>query len=210
MPPRRAISRAQADSEVIDINVSDCSTSSSENVETVRTVVLPPYPHITAPIEEYMKVFQHYQSNSFAHFYVSQALRDSQLAFNELSLQMRKLEFEFSEYKKLHKGKSAKSQPATTVVVVEQERIAVHARRFGVMNEMMVPKIVFLRARPIGIRSDDSNRWNSELLALNGFVAEMYEEIPEDLHEMMAKHTSFRSTVRLIYSSMPIANSFSF
>jgi hypothetical protein len=85
-----------------------------------------------------------------------------------------------------------------TIAIVPDEtasRISVYARKFGVMNEMVVPRSVFLQPQPVRVRSDDPDCWKTEESACLGLIAELYEELPSDMHEMMQKHTSFRDTV---------------
>jgi len=82
------------------------------------------------------------------------------------------------------------------------QRIGVYARRFGVMNEVVVSRTAFLQPRPRGIHSDDPDRWKSEESACQGLIAELYEELPDDMHTMLQKNPSFHDTVcvkRLLY-----------
>jgi hypothetical protein len=74
-------------------------------------------------------------------------------------------------------------------------QIGVYARKFGVMNEVVVSRGAFLLPQPRGINSDDPDHWKSEELALQGLVAELYEELPEDMHGMLLKDPKFRDTV---------------
>jgi len=88
-----------------------------------------------------------------------------------------------------------KDAPATAASDETARRIGVYARRFGVMNEVVVSRDAFLQTRPRGINSDDPGRWKSEESACQGLVAELYEELPEDMHIMLQKNPSFRDTV---------------
>ena len=74
--------------------------------------------------------------------------------------------------------------------------ISLHARHFGVMNEIFVLKDVFLQPRPLGVYSDDLDRWNNDENAKQCIIAELYEEIPESLYDMLEKTTTFRDTVQ--------------
>lgn len=91
---------------------------------------------------------------------------------------------------------SGKNAPAAAIDETTR-RIGVYARRFGVMNEVVVSRHVFLQPRPRGIHSDDPDRWKSEESARQGLIAELYEELPDDMHTMLQKNPSFRDTVRV-------------
>jgi hypothetical protein len=86
------------------------------------------------------------------------------------------------------------SAPAAAIDETTQ-RIGVYARRFGVMNEVVVSRDAFLQPRPRGIYSDDPNHWKSEESVRQGLIAELYEELPDDMHAMLQKNPSFRDTV---------------
>jgi hypothetical protein len=79
----------------------------------------------------------------------------------------------------------------------DEDRIALHARKFCVMNEPFIADNVFLKPRFPGVRSDGLERWKTPESALQGLIAELYEEVPSDLHGMVLKHTFFRDTVCL-------------
>lgn len=64
------------------------------------------------------------------------------------------------------------------------------------MNEMFVSKDVFLQPRPQNINSDDPNRWEDDEKTKECVIAELYEEIPNSLHKMLEKTSSFRDTVQ--------------
>jgi len=76
-----------------------------------------------------------------------------------------------------------------------QDLIATHARKFCVMNEVFVSSAAFLVPRSQGVRSDDKDRWQTDESALDGLVAELYEEMPLSLHRLMKGHSSFQRTV---------------
>jgi hypothetical protein len=64
------------------------------------------------------------------------------------------------------------------------------------MNEIFVPKDVFLQPRPQGIYPDDLDRWDDDEKAKICLIAELYDEIPESLHGMLEKTSSFREKVQ--------------
>jgi hypothetical protein len=67
------------------------------------------------------------------------------------------------------------------------------------MNEMFLAKDVFLQSRPHNIYSDDPDRWDDDEKTKECIIAELYEEIPEILHEMLEKTASFRDKVQYHY-----------
>ena len=64
------------------------------------------------------------------------------------------------------------------------------------MNELYVAHNVFLQPKPVGVRMDDSTRWQTEESALDGLITELYEELPTRLHGKLANTSHFRNQVR--------------
>lgn len=54
------------------------------------------------------------------------------------------------------------------------------------------------------------DRWKSEGSALQGLVAELYEELPEDMHVMLLKDPKFRDMVCTIQTSKLFFSAMSF
>jgi len=132
----------------------------------------------------------------------------AQLEITELKEELRVQKLKYTEieqkYKNLkrsaHKEKS-KGKDKDSLLHDKDALIALHARRFGVMNEMFPSKDVFLQPRPEDINSDDSDRWENDENAKRCVIAELYEEMPKSLHDMLEKTTTFRDTVQSILCS---------
>lgn len=117
-------------------------------------------------------------------------LRKQAISYNELEQRYKTLRI------KSHKEKTeSKGKESTSVNASDNDLIGIHARRFSVMNEMYVPKDIFLNPKPQGIYSDDPDRWNDDEKMKNCLIAELYEELPPPLHDMIEKSSSFRETV---------------
>ena len=128
-------------------------------------------------------------------------MRKAQLEITELKEELRAQKIKYSELEQNYKTlksearrEKSKGKDSTTIHD-NDELIGLYARRFGVMNEMFVPKDVFLRPRPQNVNSDDSDRWDDEEKTKACVVAELYEETPDSLHIMLEKTSSFRDTV---------------
>lgn len=74
--------------------------------------------------------------------------------------------------------------------------IALHAHHFGVINEMFLSKDVFLQPWPPEVYSDDPDWWDNDENAKRCVIAEIYEEVPESLHNMLEKTTTFHDMVQ--------------
>ena len=101
---------------------------------------------------------------------------------------MQKLQYTELEqrYKTLKSEKQKeKSKGKDSTIHDNDELISLYARRFGVMNEMFVPKDVFLQPRPQNVNSDDPDRWDDEEKTKDCVIAELYEETPITLHKML-------------------------
>jgi len=81
------------------------------------------------------------------------------------------------------KGKAAKGR--------DDDRIALHARKFCVLNEIFVPDAAFLTRDP-NFDPMDPERYRTADSIRNGIIAELFEEVPDDLHEPMQESGSFR------------------
>ena len=93
-------------------------------------------------------------------------------------------------------GSDVGKRKRSTTVSSQDDHINTCGRKFAVMNELYVPRGAFMVVRPADVYSDDPHRWDSQTSAMRGVVAELYEEIPEDLHDMLAHHSSFRNKVQ--------------
>lgn len=126
-----------------------------------------------------------------------QALKEANLKVEVQRLEIRQLRMANAalrrEIPKAGKGRSQKNPPPPTVTK-NDERIALHGRKFGVMNELFVAEAAFLVAES-GLNPMDNIRYTSPALILQGVIAELFEEVPEDLHGLMKEHTHFRDLV---------------
>lgn len=123
-------------------------------------------------------------------------LRDAKIKIFKLEQEIASLKKENSALKKANGPKSSKKSPPTSLVSSEEDRIGLYACKFVVMNEYSVPPAAFMVSRPPNQRSDTTDRWSTKELALKGITLELYEELPSDLHPMLARSATFRTTVR--------------
>lgn len=95
------------------------------------------------------------------------------------------------------KKNSSKSRKAGTKDKLSDpdQRVSQFAKLFGIMHEPFVPQSALLVARP-SVNSTHPGRYQSELSRIQGITAELYELVPEDLHEGMKSSPAFRALVR--------------
>jgi hypothetical protein len=86
-----------------------------------------------------------------------------------------------------------KKKEATEKRANVDQRISLHARKFCVMNEIFVPEAAFLTADP-HFDPMDRNRYTSEDLVRKGVIAELFEEVPKNLHGKMVETGDFRDS----------------
>lgn len=72
--------------------------------------------------------------------------------------------------------------------------ISQNAKKFGVMNEVFMPAGAFTAKRP-PTNSMDSRRYDSDIGELQGMTAEIYENLPDELHDQMEFSIPFRNLV---------------
>jgi hypothetical protein len=129
-------------------------------------------------------------------------LQKAQLEITELKEEIRTQKLKYTEleqrYKALkserHREKSKGKDPESSTN--NDDLISLYARRFGVMNEIFVPKDVFLQPRPQNVNSDDPDRWEDDEKTKDCVISELYEETPDSLHKMLEKTSSFCDTVQ--------------
>lgn len=68
------------------------------------------------------------------------------------------------------------------------------AKHFGIMNEPFVPPAAFT-VRP-QTNSIDSGRYLTDTSKLQGITAELYEHVPEEMHEQINSSPAFQKLVR--------------
>jgi hypothetical protein len=88
------------------------------------------------------------------------------------------------------KGKKKETTEKNNTIDNDQ-RISLHARKFCIMNEIFIPEAAFLTADP-DFDPMDSNRYTSEDFIRKGVIAELFEEVPKNLHEKMQGSGAFR------------------
>lgn len=103
------------------------------------------------------------------------------------------------------KGRKPKASSATTS---NDERIALFARKFGVMNELFLPEAAFLVNDP-DFDPMDPDRYKDPATVLQGVISELFEAVPEDLHSSMREHSHFRDVVSTTLFKKKIAFKFS-
>ena len=129
-------------------------------------------------------------------------MRKAQLEIRELTEELRLQNLKYTDleqryttlkntYKEKLKGKGKES-----TLNDNDDQIGLHARRFGVMNEIFVPKNIFLQPWPQNVGSDDADRWDNDETMKVCVIAELYEEIPSSLHNLLEKTSSFRDKVQ--------------
>lgn len=179
-------------SENSNSDVSDTEHAPGPTEDTWQAVVLGP----NATRRQYEEVHHSrflicFESNP------TQALKEANLKVEGQRLEIRQLRMANAalrrEIPKAGKGRSQKNPPPPTVTK-NDERIALHGRKFGVMNELFVAEAAFLVAES-GFNPMDNTRYTSPALILQGVIAELFEEVPEDLHGLMKEHTHFRDLV---------------
>jgi len=62
------------------------------------------------------------------------------------------------------------------------------------MNEIFVPEAAFITQDP-NVNSMDSKRYKTADSIRTGIIAELFEEVPNELHEVMQELGSFYDTV---------------
>jgi len=122
-------------------------------------------------------------------------LREAQLKVSELQMTVRRFQIRHAvlsrRLKERNKGsrKSRKENLST-----KDLRTTRYAKLFGVMHEPFIDKTALLAARP-EMDSTDPRRYQSDLSKIQGVTSELYETLPEDMHEELQTSTHFQSLV---------------
>jgi hypothetical protein len=126
-----------------------------------------------------------------------QALKTAQLKVSELQSTNQKLHLRIAELSSRLKKNDPKHQKSGNKEKLSDSdlRISHLAKHFGVMHEPFVHQSMFLVPRP-SMDSSHSDRYHSELSKAQGVTAELYDLVPEDLHESINSSPSFRTLVR--------------
>jgi hypothetical protein len=91
-------------------------------------------------------------------------------------------------------AKPGKRTGLRSILSGDEKLISQCAKKFGVMNEVFMPPGALAVKRPL-TNSMDPGRYSSELAALEGMVAEVYESLPENLHHDIENSIAFRNLV---------------
>jgi hypothetical protein len=132
---------------------------------------------------------------TLSHF-LFQALKNAQLKVSELQMTVRKLHMRIAELSTRLKKNDPKHQKSGNKEKLSDSdlRISHLAKLFGVMHEPFVPQSILLVARP-SLDSTHPDRYHSELSKIQGMTAELYEVVPDDLHEEVKLSPAFRTLV---------------
>jgi hypothetical protein len=122
-------------------------------------------------------------------------LKEAQLKVSELQMTVRQLSTRNAELSTRLRGKGKGSQKSRkdNLSTLDQ-RTSRYAKHFGVMHEPFIDKTALLASRP-NVDSTNSGRYQSDLSKIQGVTAELYEILPEDMHDELQSSTQFQSLV---------------
>lgn len=134
-----------------------------------------------------------------------QELKKAQIELNRFKNENKELKLLVAEQTSSHGGPAKKSRRSKSVKKkrssseskddIWQTRVALLGRKFGVMNEIFVEPKHFMVERPDIDPYDTTNRYMSPQSRMAGLTAELFREIPEDLHELLVNDSKFRDEV---------------
>jgi|ERR1700722_11374355 len=172
--------------------MSDSATSHSGDDDAIDEE-LPDYRN--ASKETILIVRYPYECQSSCYNINTQALRETQLEYQDLRNAFRKLQLEKNAMDAIQprrKKQASKDMPEELAPHVE--RIALLGRRYGTMVVPWVDPAHFQIPRP-NLDAYSEERYHSAESKKQGLVAELYDFIPEIFHDPMNKHTYFATTV---------------
>ncbi|PPR06619.1 hypothetical protein CVT24_001745 [Panaeolus cyanescens] len=132
-----------------------------------------------------------------------EALRNAQLTLSRLHIENQhlavkvfKLQESLEKMQKQATTNAETSEPQTqpqpsAKVLSLTEKIGRIARKFFLMNEPFVPHEAFMVPYPADAAADHPDRWTTDEMSLDCLIAELYDEIPADLHEELEYSASF-------------------
>ena len=125
-----------------------------------------------------------------------QALKSAQLKVGDLQMTIRKLHMRIAQLSTSLKKSDPKNQKSGTKERLSDSdlRISHLAKHFGIMHEPFVTPSAFFVARP-SVDSTHLDRYDSELSKIQGLTVELYEAVPDDLHEEIRLSPAFRKLV---------------
>ncbi|PPQ63359.1 hypothetical protein CVT24_006732 [Panaeolus cyanescens] len=132
-----------------------------------------------------------------------EALRTAQLTLSRLHIENQHLAVKvFKLQEALDKMEKQATTPAAPLdeapqvqpsakVLSMTEKIGRIARKFFLMNEPFVPHEAFMVPCPVDAAADHPDRWATDEMSLDCLIAELYDEVPVDLHEELEFSSSF-------------------
>ena len=126
-----------------------------------------------------------------------QALKTAQIKVGELQEQNQMLRLKNSELRA--QAKPGRRTDSRTPLIGNEKLISQFAKMFTVMNEMFMPS--GLPAQKPPTNSMHPGRYDSDLSAATGIIAEVYECFPESLHDDIANSVTFRNLVSNLYNA---------
>ena len=181
--PHRPKSKAQSEGEEFSDVSSGLGCSEDEVVED--NWVFPVVDHNIAKRPEYIEVCEYIFLEAFTSLdFLFQALKNAQLKISELQMTIRKLHMRIAELSTRLKKNDPKHQKSGNKEKLSDSDLCTShlAKCFGVMHEPFVAQSAFLVARP-SVDSTHPDRYHSELSKIQGITAELYEVVPDDLHD---------------------------
>ncbi|TFK20457.1 hypothetical protein FA15DRAFT_708063 [Coprinopsis marcescibilis] len=162
-------------------------------MQTPIPSVLPTNPQIQIPSS--VNVFEEYQHRC------NKVLKAEQLKSSQLEDENWKLRAEIERLKALSKKRNKKG--ATTYCSdssddgildggSNKEAIRTYGRQFLLKNEIFILNDYFLRRRPANLSSTDPRRYGSDKTRVACIIAELYEDLPEWCHDLLATSEEFR------------------
>jgi hypothetical protein len=115
----------------------------------------------------------------------------AQLKIGELQEQVKMLRLKNSELRA--QARPGKRTGSRSILSGNEKLISQFAKKFTVMNEMFMPSGLPMQ-KPL-TNSMHAGRYDSDLAASEGIIAEVYECLPESLHDDIANSIVFRNLV---------------
>lgn len=126
------------------------------------------------------------------------------MEIKQLKKELADSKVQFSKYNKSNRPgtsdgpKRPIADPVPVQGTSKEDRVALYGRKFGVMNEIFVSPAYFLVENPHR-NPYSSDRYKNSYSTGQGVIAELFSEVPKDLHRAMTKHTGFRDDVWCFY-----------
>jgi hypothetical protein len=124
-------------------------------------------------------------------------LKKVQIVLDKVKAENKQLRLQAAEQKSKADGPSKKLKKNSDSDDEEmdcKDRVGLFARKFSVMNEMFVEPKHFMVEKP-DVDPYNQSRYASPQSRALGLIAELFREIPEDLHDAMINDSRFRDDV---------------